>query len=117
MLEKYPIKDMKNGESSVNLVHRYGGTPDFTGTPDFKGVDPIPTLFDVKRTPDKVKNFKQMSAYIKMRGYDHIKQMAILPLNDKTQQGFSKPKVETRIENYFGMFLKDREGFKNRFGI
>jgi hypothetical protein len=74
-------------------------------------------MCDVKRTVDKVKNFKQIAAYCKMKGYEHIKQMMIVPLNNKTQQGFSKPVIETRIDNYFEMFLKDREAFTKRFGI
>lgn len=116
-LKKYPIKDAKNTRASINLEHRYGGTPDFEGIPDFEGAEKVPTLFDVKRTPDKIKNNKQLAAYSKMKGYEHIKQICIVPLNNKTQQGFSKPMVETRIDQYFDMFLKDREAFKKRFGI
>lgn len=116
-LKKYPITNLKNCHSSVNTEHKYGGTPDLEGTPEIKGVDGVPTLCDVKRTPDKVKNFKQISAYCKMKGYEHIKQMMVIPINDKTQQGFSKPIIETRIDEYFKMFLKDREAFRNRFGV
>lgn len=116
-LKKYPIKDLKNAKSSINETHKYGGTPDFEGIADFKGVDPLPSLCDVKRTVDKVKNFKQIAAYCKMKGNEHIKQMIIVPLNNKTDQGFSKPIVETRIDQYFEMFLKDREAFKKRFGV
>jgi len=116
-LKKYPIKDLKNAKSSINETHKYGGTPDFEGVPDFKGADPLPSLCDVKRTVDKIKNFKQISAYCKMKGNEHIKQMIIVPLNNKTEQGFSKPVVETRIDQYFEMFLKDRENFARRFGV
>lgn len=116
-LKKYPVKEMKNSEASFNETHKYAGTPDFIGIPDFEGAEKVPTLFDVKRTVDKVKNFKQLAAYAKMKGYEQIKQICIVPLNNKTKQGFSVPVVETRIEQYFGMFLKDREAFKARFGV
>jgi len=116
-LEKHPIRAMANAPRSINEEHVYCGGPDFTGIPKFDGAQEVFTVFDVKRTADKVKNFKQMAAYAKMKGYENVKQMVIVPLNNKTQQGFSKPIVETRIDQYFEMFLKDREAFKKRFGI
>lgn len=116
-LKKYPIKDMKNSESSFNEENKYAGTPDFEGIPDFEGAEKVPTIFDVKRTADKTKNFKQMAAYAKMKGYNHIKQMCIVVLNNKTKQGFSQPIIEKRIDQYFGWFLKDRESFAKRFGV
>lgn len=122
-LKKYPIKDMENGEPSINLEHRYGGTCDFIGVPEFAGakgfedVRPVKTLWDVKRTADKVKNFKQMAAYCHLAKYKGIEQIGIVVLNNKTEQGFSKPIIETRVEEYFQMFLRDREAFKKRFSI
>lgn len=116
-LKKYPILNMKNSKAGFNDEHKYAGTPDFEGIPDFEGAEKVDTIFDVKRTPDKVKNFKQMAGYAKMGGNEHIKQMVIVPLNNKTKQGFSQPIIETRIDQYFEMFLKDREAFKKRFGI
>lgn len=116
-LKKYPINEMKNSVHGFNDQYKYAGTPDFMGIPNFEGAEKVPTLFDVKRTVDKVKNFKQLAAYAKMLGNNHIKQICIVPLNNKTQQGFSKPVVETRVDQYFEMFLKDREAFHRRFGI
>lgn len=116
-LKKYPIKEMKNSIPSTNSEFKYGGTPDFIGIPDFEGAEKVLTIFDVKRTVDKTKNFTQMSAYSKMKGYEGVKQICVVPLNNKTQQGFSKPQVETRIEQYFSLFLKARENFKSRFGV
>lgn len=122
-LEKYPIKNLNNGKASVNLEHRYGGTPDFTGIPEFAGskgfenVKPVETLWDVKRTADKVKNFKQMASYVNLRAYKHIKQIGIVPLNNKTQQGYSKPIITDKVDEYFKMFLRDREAFKKRFQV
>ena len=115
-LEKYPVKEMKNGVASINLEHRYGGTPDFIGIPDFEGAEKVLTLFDVKRTPDKLKNFKQLAAYANMKGNEEVKQIVIVPLNDKTNQGFSKPIVESKIDGYFKVFLRDRSDFHKRYG-
>lgn len=116
-LKKYPIKEMKNAFPSFNDQFKYAGTPDFIGIPDFEGADKVPTLFDVKRTADNLKNFKQLSAYAKMKGYEDIKQICIVVLNNKTQQGFSKPKVEKNFEGYFNLFCEDRENFRKRFGV
>lgn len=116
-LKKYPIEGMKNSGRSRNDDYVYCGCPDFEGVPNFEGAEKVASICDVKRTPDKVKNFKQMAAYARMKGLEHIKQMIIVPLNNKTKQGFSQPIVETRIDQYFDMFLKDREAFKNRFGV
>jgi hypothetical protein len=111
-LKKYPITNLKNGETSFNEKLRYGGTPDGEGIHET-----LPTLFDVKRTPDKVKNFMQMSAYAKCKGMEHIKQLMIIPLNDKTEQGFSKPILTTDIDKYFELFISKRKDFKKIYGI
>jgi len=125
-LEKFPIMNMQNAIKSKNLEHRYGGTPDFTGIPvgwykmkGFEHVMDVPTLFDVKRTKDVPKNGKQLSAYKRMEYYQEIEQICVVEINDKTQQGFSKPEVFTKEqdEGFFKMFLRDREGFKKRFGV
>jgi len=124
-LEKFPIKELKNTPKSKNEPYRYGGTPDFEGIPvgwnkikGYEGVLEVPTLFDVKRTKDIPKNGKQLSAYKRMEKYEHIQQTCVVELNDKTKQGFSKPEFFTKDqdEGFFEMFLRDREGFKKRFG-
>lgn len=116
-LKKYPISKMVNGQKLINLKHRYGGTPDFYGIPNFEGAKKVSSILDVKRTVDKVKAFMQMASYAKCPGNEHIKQMIIVPLNNKTDQGFSKPIVSTEIDKYFEMFLRKREGFRKRYGI
>lgn len=116
-LKKYPVSEMKNAKPSFNDKLKYGGTPDFIGIPDFEGAEKVLTVFDVKRTIDKTKNLKQMAAYSKMIGYEGVKQLCIVPLNNKTQQGFSKPFCESNIDGYFSLFAEDRENFKKRFGV
>lgn len=113
-LTKFPIKDMKNGHR-VFLADT-AGTFDFEGIPDFADALPIPSVFDVKRTPDKVKDGKQLAAYCRAKG---VTQGIIVPLNSKTAQKFSKPIIynEKALEGFFKMFTIDRENFKKRYGI
>uniref|UniRef100_A0A6M3J4X9 Uncharacterized protein n=1 Tax=viral metagenome TaxID=1070528 RepID=A0A6M3J4X9_9ZZZZ len=115
-LEKYPISDMKNGEVIYNEEHGYSGELDFIGIPKFKDALEIPTVFDVKRTVDKIKGGMQVAAYSKAKG---IKQAILIPLNNKTDQGYSKPTVfnEQQLEGYWKMFLSKREEFKKRYSI
>jgi len=115
-LEKYPIKDMKVGERFFDDDEGYTGEPDFIGVPDWKSVEKIPTIFDIKRTPDTIKNGTQLSAYCKSLG---IKQGIIVPLNDKTGQNYSKPKVynSDQLDGYFKMFKSKQADFKKRYGI
>lgn len=112
MLKKFPIKELKNGKQLINELHRYGGTSD--GECVYEG---IPTMFDIKRTPDKVKNFQQLAAYSKCKGMEHIKQMMIIILNDKTERGFSKPIISTDIDKYMELFLYKRKAFYKVYAI
>jgi hypothetical protein len=111
-LKKYPLTGMKNGNALINDAHQYGGTYDLEGI-----YSEIPTLCDVKRTTDKVKNLMQMAAYSKCSGMEHIKQIMVIPLNDKTDQGFSKPTVSVEIDKYFELFIAKRKEFKKVYGI
>ena len=115
-LKKHPIKDMVNGKPIVCKEHKFGGTPDIRVC-SYEGKK---TLADVKRTSQKLKNFKQLAAYIiaeEENGESPYEQMMIIVLNDKTKQGFSKPIISTEIRQYQQMFLKDRADFKKRYGI
>jgi hypothetical protein len=115
-LKKYPIEKMVCGEPIVSNEYRFGGTPDIRVC-YYEGKK---TLADVKRTPQKLKDFKQIAAYViaeEENGESPYEQMMVIPLNDKTQQGFSKPIISTEISQYKQMFLKDRENFKKRYGI
>lgn len=110
-LKKYPVEKLKNGEVVINEKERYGGLPDGFGVVDGKH-----TIFDIKRTPEKTKNFMQMSAYAKA-SKEKVDQMMIIPLNDKTDQGFSKPIVSTDIDKYYELFLYKRREFKKVYSI
>lgn len=110
-LKKYPIENLKNGETVLNEKERYGGLPDGYGM-----VGGVYTIFDIKRTPEKTKNFMQMAAYAKA-SKEKVDQMMIIPLNDKTEQGFSKPIVSNDIDKYFELFLYKRREFKKVYSI
>lgn len=109
--KKYPIESLENGEEVINEKERYGGLPDGYGV--YGG---LYTIFDIKRTPEKVKNFMQMAAYAKASNRK-IDQMMIIPINDKTEQGFSKPILSTDIDKYFELFLYKRREFKKVYSI
>lgn len=115
-LEEYPITCMNTEKRMFSEDGLFNGELDFVGIPEFKRAEKIATVCDVKRTPDKVKNGLQLSAYCKMIG---CKQGIIVPLNGKTAQGYSKPVVynEKQLEGYFKMFLQKRKEFKKRYGI
>jgi len=110
-LKKYPMEKIENAKAVINEKERYGGLPD-----GYAIVGGIPTIFDIKRTPEKTKNFMQMAAYAKACGKE-IKQMMIIPLNDKTEQGFSKPIISTDIDKYYELFLYKRKMFRKVYDI
>lgn len=110
-LKKYPMENLRNGEPVINEKEKYAGLPDGYGT--FNGVA---SIFEIKRTPEKTKNFMQMSAYAKASN-EKVEQMIIIPLNDKTEQGFSKPIISTDIEKYFELFLYKRREFRKVYGV
>lgn len=120
-LEKYPIEFISCSTVVFNAEDEYSGEFDCDGIPKGKeweklGVDPVLTLFDLKRSVDKIKNLKQLAAYVKASKKDY-KQIVVIPVNDKTQQGFSKPTVSKDPDAYYTMFLQDRKEFKEKFGI
>jgi len=117
-LEKFPLKDLKNGYPIYNHTLKYAGTFDaeclypLGGDPD---ADEVATLIDFKRTPDENKNFVQLSAYAKCDEMKHIKQIMIIGVKPDTKQGFSKPKITTELDKYFEIFAYKREDFKRTF--
>lgn len=116
-LAKYPILHKTNGTLVYNDNDLYSGEPDFTGIPDsWKDAQNIPTVFDIKRTIDKIKGGMQLAAYAKCL---NVKQGALIAINDKTEQGFSKPVIfdEKQLEGYYKLFLRKREDFRKRYNI
>ena len=115
-LKKYPVTKMVNGKTVISKKHKFGGTDDISSC-YYEGKK---TLADVKRTANKLKDFKQIAAYIiaeEENGESPYEQMMVIVLNDKTKQGFSKPIISTEISQYKKMFLTDRENFQKRYGI
>jgi len=112
-LKKHPLDDMKVGEPIFNLEHRYAGTPDIICKSGG-----LLTVADVKRnvtTENKIKYLMQTAAYAK--GLSGIQQLILIPLNDKTEQGFSKPIITTEVDRYFDLFLAKRNEFRKIYGI
>ena len=126
-LEKYPI-DFTDSEIVVyNDKERYAGRRDACGKPIMNkeweklGAKAVPTLFDMKRTADDKKNFKQLAGYAEASP-EKIEQLIVIPIGDGSKskpikQGFSKPLVTQNIDAYYKMFLQDREQFKKRFNL
>jgi len=121
-LEKYPITFVDSEVVVYNDIDKYAGCRDAAGVPTINkeweklGAKHVPTLFDLKRHKDDIKNFKQMSAYAKASP-EHFEQLIIIPINEDTKQGFSKPSITHDIDSYYKMFMQDREQFKKRFGV
>lgn len=114
-LEKYKLEKMEIGKPVISCLNKVGGTPDIRKC-FYEGKK---TLADIKRTPDKEKHFKQTAGYViceEENGESPYEQMMLIPANDSTQQGFSKPIITKEIGQFKSMFLKDREAFGKRFG-
>ncbi len=127
--KEYPFKVISLQNKRVNMVHEYGGRDDVKCIIESKNkgkwekIEGIlydtPTILDVKTgTIVEEKYFKQQAAY--MACDPEVKQIGLIPLTNKNQQGFSKPLVvsdEKEINKYMELFLRDRANFKKRYGI
>ena len=119
-LEKYPLKNMKNGRILINKALKYAGTNDgecLYPIDGLKDAELVPTIFDFKRTPDRDKNFTQMAAYASCEGMEHIKQMMVIPTGSDTVQGFSKPIITSAISKYQEVFAEKRKAFSITYGV
>ena len=86
-LKQYPIEFSQTETTVKNHEHRYAGRQDAKGIFDSKV-----TLIDYKSgSVDKTKCFKQLTAYWNCGGNEDVEQAMIIHLNNKTQQGYSKP--------------------------
>lgn len=122
-LKKYPFVCKGYGIEVYNEEFEYAGELDYWGIPEeSKECKAVPTLADAKRTPDK-EHFLQTAAYAKAKPLpgiewpDKFEQMMLLPLQNKTQQGFSKPLVSGEVDRAFEMFLSKRKKFRQRYGV
>ncbi len=111
---KHPFETLSTEERVVNTQERYAGRADIKSNFENKI-----TIMDIKTsaTIDKEKCFKQLAAYAKADGNENVEQLVVIPLNNKTQQGFSKPIITDEIDKYYQLFLKDRKIFKGRFSV
>lgn len=133
-LEAYPITFISHEVVVKNHTHKYAGRQDAVGTPIVieedkekkikanawakLGVKPVLTLFDKKfGAMDEHKYMQQLTAYWNCPENEDVKQIILIHLNKRTEQGFSKPKICTDKEKYMPLFLNNRENFKKRFGV
>lgn len=111
--EKYPFKAIDTEEIVYNHEYKYAGRCDIKGEWENQKA-----VMDIKTGQiDKELYLKQLSAYAKAEGNEDVKLMVIIPLNNKTKQGFSSPIISADIDKYFEMFKRDRKLFKQRFGV
>ncbi len=124
--EKYPFKVIETEKTVLNHDLRYGGRLDIkciikssqkASWDKVAGlIYDVPTILDVKTgSIDKTKCFKQQTAYWECE--PDVQQVGIIHLNKEVKQGYSKPIIETNKEKYKALFIKDRENFKQRYGI
>lgn len=126
--EAYPFKVISCQGVVLNHQHRYGGRMDIKAIIEStnKGkwdkvegvIFDVPIILDIKSgSIDKTKHLKQQTAYLHCQDNNDVAAVGLIPLNKETQQGFSKPIMESNKEKYWHLFIKDRENFKKRFGI
>lgn len=124
--EEYPFKTIQCQKQHINHEHSYAGRSDIVCIIESKkkgkwdkiaGVlYDVPTILDVKSGAiDKTKHFKQQVAYARCE--TDIKQIGLIPLNNKTVQGFSKPLLEQDLNKHWSLFLRDRDNFRKRYGV
>jgi len=124
--KSYPFKVLDLEAKVISDEHKYGGRRDIKCVieSENKGkwdkVDgvlyDVPLVADVKTGQiDKPKCLAQCTAYGKPD--PEIKGIFIIPLNQSTAQGFSKPIFECDMDRWWPYFLDKREKFKGRFGI
>ncbi len=111
-LEKFPIKDLKEGKFTYSLKHKFAGTPDAIGVFEGKRF-----VIDFKRSPDK-SYWKQLAGYaiaLEEQGEKPFDGLMLIGVNPDTKQGFSKPMITMEVEQCKQMFLDARSNFKKLF--
>lgn len=121
-LDKYG-KDFKPWEGGVGDELCFNDQFGYVGTRDWRCLyKDEPAVADFKTSShyseDKVRKFKkQTSAYAKCDVNGVIKQTIIIPLNPGNKCGFSKPIIERDVDTYFKYFVKDRQIFREVYGL
>lgn len=114
-IEKYEIKELKEGKLVFSHKHRFAGTPDIRSC-IYEGKK---YLADWKRTPEK-SQFKQLAGYViaeEENGEPSYDGLMLIGVNPKTKQGFSQPMTTLEIGAWKDAFLKARSDFKKLFMV
>lgn len=126
---KYPFKVIDQQMKVFNDDHKYAGRSEIqciiesSNMGEWEKIDGIlfdvPTLLDVKATSslDKTYVMKQNTAYVKCPELKDIGQIGAIHLTKNNKCGYAKPVIETNLDKYWTLFLRDRENFKKRYGI
>ncbi len=125
--KNYPFKVISQQTCVLNHEHKYGGRMEIkciiesANKGKWDKVDGVQfdaiTLLDVKATTalDKTYVMKQNTAYSKCD--PEIKQIGVIHLKKDNKQGYAKPVIETNLDKYWTLFLRDRDNFFNRYCI
>ncbi len=125
--EKYPFKIISQQTKVKNDEHKYAGRMEIKCIIEnsnkgewakIKGcLFDIPTLLDLKCTSslDKTYVMKQNTAYANCD--EEIKQIGAIHLKKDNVCGYAKPIIETDLDKYWSLFLRDRENFTKRYGV
>jgi len=124
--KEYPFKVVELEKTVFNHDLRYAGRMDIkcviesVNKGKWEKIDgvifDVPTILDVKTgSVDKTQAMKQQTAYAKSE--PDVQQIGVIPLSKENKCGYSKPVIETNLDKYWTLFVRDRENFKKRFGV
>lgn len=108
------FKPMFLEKKLINRTHKYGGRADIIGL-----YEEHVAIIDVKTSGDYPKD-KLNSYWMQLAAYAHCVKprpthLVIIPLCDKFEDGFAEPLVETEVEHYFNLFLKQYDFVKENY--
>lgn len=125
--KEYPFKVISQQQTVLNHENKYGGRMEIkciiesTNKGKWDKIEKVlfdvVTLLDVKATTALDKNYvmKQNTGYAKCD--TEIKQIGVIHLKKDNACGYAKPVIETNLNKYWTLFLKDRDNFYKRYGI
>ncbi len=123
----YPFKVISQEATVINHEVKYGGRMDIlcviesTNKGKWDKIDGIafdvPTILDIKTgaSLDTAKGLIQQAAYAMCN--ETVKQIGLIHLTKENVCGYAKPKITSKIESYWNIFLNKRKKFAERYGV
>lgn len=123
----YPFVVLKQETEVINHDVKYAGRFDILAVIEKSNpgkwdkvdgvVFDVPTLLDIKTgaSIDVAKGMTQQSAYAMTD--ETIKQIGLIHLTKDNVCGYAKPKLSSKLEHYWNIFLNKRQQFAARYGI